>query len=185
MRRIVSAVAAALVALWMVALGPLAIAQQLPTPIIAVINMDRILAESEVGKDIAKQVDGIRKKYQATIDEKQAELKSEEEALARQRTVLSQQAFAEKQRDYQEKRIAAQQYVQQITRTADGAVNRALNEVRRTVATILSEMQTEYGFTLVFDSSQVLYGVNRQDLSDVVLKRLNERLPKMPVQLPQ
>lgn len=185
MPRTAATIAATLVALWLVALNSLAIAQQLPTPMIAVINMDRILAESEVGKDISKQVDVIRKKYQATIDEKQTELKTEEQALARQRTVLSQQAFAEKQREYQEKRLAAQQYVQQISRSADGAVNRALNEVRQTVATILSEMQQEFGFTLVFDSSQVLFGVNQQDLSEVVLKRLNERLPKMPVQMPQ
>ncbi len=184
-RAIVFTALAALIVAGGSVLSGRASAQNLRPAVVAVVDTQAVLASSSVGKDIKDQVEKIRLKYQAEIDKRTAELKAEEDELKRQQTILSQQAFAEKQREFNRKRLAVQQYVQQVSRIADGAVQRALSEVQRTIGTILSEMQPVYGYHIVVDSQTLMYASPDLNVSKDVLSRLNERLPKMPVQVPQ
>lgn len=158
--------------------------EPLKAAVIAVVDVPQLMKNSLAGKDIARQVEVIRNKYQAEIDQRQNVLRTEEEEIRRQGTVLAPAALAEKQRAFRGKIAAVQQYVQQTSRMVDQSVAKSMGEVQRSIFQILSEMKDEYGFTLVLDKSQILFGLKAFDLSSQVLARLDQRLTKVTVQLP-
>jgi Skp family chaperone for outer membrane proteins len=159
-------------------------AQQMQPTVIAVVDTQLLVRESAAGKDIAQQVEQLRTKYQADIDQRQNALRAEEEELRRQRTILAPEVFADKQRVFGQKVGAMQKYVQDATRLVDQSVAKSMNEIERAILTILSEIREQHGFTLVLDKSQVLYGMKAMDLTPKVLEKLDQKLTKVPVQLP-
>lgn len=181
--RIITALAAAL--LLSALAGPnVGAAERLMPAVIAVVDTQLLLKNSAAGKDIARQVEEIRAKYQAEIDRRQEALRTEEQEIRRQSTILAPAALAEKQRVFRGKIAAVQQYVQQTSQMVDQSVAKSMGEVQRSIFNILGEMKDEYGFNFVLDKSQILFGLKALDLSSQVLAKLDQRLSKVTVQLP-
>ena len=161
-----------------------AVAATPPPSVIAVIDMQFLLNNSTAGKNIREQVDIIRAKYQAEINPRETALRAEENELRRQQTVLSPEAFAEKRRQFQVRIAAHQRYIRDFTKMSEDAVGKATGEVQKVIFVILGELRAKYGFNLVLDRSRVVFVTETTDLSDEVLKQLDQRLPKVNVQFP-
>lgn len=165
--------------------GPTVLAaERLKPAVIAVVDTQLLLKNSMAGKDITRQVEEIRAKYQAEIDRRQNALRVEEQEIRRQSTILAPAALVEKQRAFRDKVALEQQYVQETTRMVDQSIAKSMSEIQRSIFKILGEMKDEYGFTMVLDKSQILFGLKVMDLSPQILARLDQRLTKVPVQLP-
>lgn len=183
---IVSRLACALGAAVAAVLAPMqqTMAETLPPAVVAVIDTQFLLNNSAAGKDIRSQVEKFRAKYVAEIRDKETALRAENDELRRQQTILSPEILAEKQREFQEKVAALQEYSQKINRVVDEAIGRATGEVKNAVFVILGELRAEHGFNLVLDKSQVFLAFETLDLTQKVLERLNKRLSSIAVQMP-
>lgn len=159
-------------------------AERLKPAVIAVVDTQLLLKNSKAGKDVARQVEEIRAKYQAKIDRRQDALRAEEQEIRRQSTILAPAALAEKQRVFRGKVAAEQKYVQDTTRMVDQSIAKSMNEIQRSIFKILAEMKDVYGFNMVLDKSQLLFGLKTLDLSPQILAKLDQRLTKVTVQLP-
>ena len=183
--RIITAAAAATLFLSTLAGPNVHAAERMKPAIIAVVDTQHLLKNSVAGKDIARQVEEIRSRYQAEIDQREKALRTEEQEIRRQSTILAPGALAEKQRAFRGKVAAVRQYVQQTSQMVDQSVAKSMGEIQLSIFKILSEMKDEYGFTLVLDKSQILFGLKVLDLSPQVLAKLDQRLSKVTVQLPE
>jgi len=176
-------VAALLLALALAAAGTpdLARAQQLPPTVAAVIDYQKILREAAAARSIREQIERRRKAYQEEISKEKQRLHEADKAFAKQRSVLTPEAFAEKRREFEQEVAEVQRLVQERRRALDEASAEALNEVKKALIEVVTSIADERGFNLVLPSSEVLFFSRRIDVTEEVLGKLDARLPDVRV----
>jgi outer membrane protein len=183
MRRVRTAAAAAFAAVLacLPAAPPAAAAEPLPPAVGAVIDYQRVLREAKAAKSIREQIEARRKLYQDQIAKEEQKLNDADKELAKQRAVLSAEAFNGKRQEFQKKVGTVQRMVQERRRTLDQVSSSALNQVRNAMIEIVSDLSEERGFNLVLPSSAVLLFSPQIDLTQEVIKRLDGKLPSVKV----
>jgi Skp family chaperone for outer membrane proteins len=156
-----------------------AVAQKLPTTIAAVIDYQRILRDAAAARSIREQIEARRKAYQEEISKEEQRLHEADKEFAKQRSVLSAEAFAEKRRDFEQDVAEVQRMVQERRRELDRMSAAALNEVKEALIEIVTSIAEERGFNLVLPSSEVLFFSRSLDLTEEVLAKLDARLPQV------
>lgn len=164
-----------------VAAAAAAAAEQFPPAVGAVIDYQRVLREAKAAKSIREQIETRRKLYQDQIAKEEQKLNDADKELAKQRAVLSAEAFNGKRQEFQKKVGTVQRMVQERRRTLDQVSSSALNQVRNAMIQIVSDLSEERGFNLVLPSSAVLLFSPQIDLTEEVIKRLDGKLPSVKV----
>jgi Skp family chaperone for outer membrane proteins len=154
-----------------------AAAQELPTAVAAVIDYQRILRDAAAARSIRDQIEARRQVYQEEVSKEEQRLHEADKEFAKQRSVLSAEAFAEKRREFEQEVTEVQRLVQERRRELDHLSAAALNEVKRALIEIVTAMAQERGFNLVLPSSEVLFFARTLDLTEEVLAKLDEKLP--------
>lgn len=148
---------------------------------VAVVNIQKIMRESKAASAIRTQVQSKQKSFQEELDQKEKALQKEDQELAKQRSVLSQDAFEAKYKEFRQKAANAQQEVRGKRAKLDKGFSAALNQVQDKVTTIVEAVCKEKNLTLAIAASQVLYTAPQHDITTEVLKRLDEQLPSLTV----
>ncbi len=162
-----------------------AIAQTIPEAKVAVLDYQRILRDSSAAIDIKAQIERQRQLYQEEITKQEQELRATDQELTRQRTVLAPEAFAQRRREFEARVAEVQRGVQTRKRDLDQAYDYGIKKVQLKLVDIISALSKERGFNLVLSQQQVVFADNALAISDDVLLRLNEILPKIAVPLAQ
>jgi outer membrane protein len=173
-----AALAAALAA---AALADAAQAQQLPATVTAVIDYQRILREAAAARSIRDQIEVRRKAYQEEISKEEQRLHEQDKEFARQRSLLTAEAFTEKRREFEQEVAEVQRLVQERRRELDNVAAVALNQVKEALIEVVTSIADERGFNLVLPSSEVLFFARKIDLTEEVLVMLDSRLPDVRV----
>ena len=173
-----------------VATFPIApVAQEIPTAKVAILDVQRILRESSATVSIKDQIKRQSQIYQDEIAKQEKELRAAAEELAGQRAILSAEAFARKQGEFKSRGASVEKGVRTRMRELDQARNTAIKEVERTLDRVVSEIAEQRGLNLILSRvrarSVVLYAHTDLNITDEVLRRLNERLPSVKVPLAQ
>lgn len=168
----------ALAALGVPAVAP---AQQLPATVAAVIDYQRILRDAAAARSIREQIETRRKAYQEEISKEEQRLHEADKAFAKQRSLLTPDASAERRREFEQEVAEVQRMVQERRRALDEVSATALNEVKQALIEVVTSIADERGFNLVLPSSEVLFFSRRIDLTEEVLAKLDARLPDVRV----
>lgn len=158
-----------------------AVAQQLPPAVAAVIDYQRILRDAAAARSIREQIENRRKDYQDEISKEEHRLYEADKAFAKQRSLLTPEAFEDKRRAFEEDVSEVQRMVQERRRELDRVAEIALNEVKTALIEIVTGMAEERGFNLVLPSSEVLFFARKIDLTEDVLAELDAMLPDVEV----
>ena len=177
MKRIVLTVAVALVAAAVQAQGttaaaPPASAQSLK---IGVINVERLVQESALGKEAFNRVKRLNDQKKEEGDKLQKEIRDLEQKLADQGSALADDKRETLQKTYQEKAIAFKRFQDDATRELDTAQKKELGELERRVFPVINQVGKDKGYTMIFNKFQagLLYADDAVDLTDEVLKVFN------------
>lgn len=179
-----------LVALLGLALPGVALAQaaaggKVPPAIIAVIDSQRVNREAAALKNARQQLEQYRFNFQSEIAKEEEKLRAEEQEIARQRSVLSPEAFEQKRQTFQGKVVELQKRIQERSQSLEKMLNGVREQVTVQVIEILKGLATERGFNMVLDRAQVQIFIGDSiDITPEVLKRLDQRLPTVKVNLP-
>ena len=175
-----------LVAMALVAPGGLpgaAAAEGLPEPVVAVIDYQRVMQDASAARSIREQFETRRGQFQEEIAAEEQRLHEADKELARQRSELTPEVFAQRRRGFETDVAEVQRLVQQRRRQLDRASAEALDRVKQALIEVVTDMAEEHGFNLVLPASEVLFFSRRLDLTEEVMARLDEALPT--VELPQ
>ncbi|MEK9970878.1 MAG: OmpH family outer membrane protein [Ferrovibrio sp.] len=181
--------AIALVALIASTLPGLAQAQagsnKVPPAIIAVIDSQRVNREAAALKNARQQLEQFRFNFQSEIAKEEEKLRAEEQEIARQRSVVAPEVFEQKRQAFQAKVIDLQKRIQERSQSLEKMLNGVREQVTIQVIEILKGLATERGFNMVLDRAQVQIFIGESiDITPEVLKRLDQRLPTVKVNLP-
>lgn len=147
----------------------------------ATINIQNILRDSTAAKSAREQIDSKRDQYQGELKKIEDELRKEDQALAEQRSLLSQEALEQKRKEFRDKVTSAQKDVQQKKIRLDAAYAQALGDIQGSVMKIVESMAKAKGFAIVIPTSQLLYAIPSLDITPAVLAQLDKDLPKIKI----
>ena len=160
-----------------------ATAQALPKVAIAVIDSRRITMDSAAGKDIRRQLDVIRQKFQAEIVAKETDLKKEEESLSNQRSLVPKEVYEQKVVEFRGKVADMQRDAQAKNRQLEVALVNAQNKLQSALTPIYQKILKERGANMIIDKSLVIEHSAALNVTDEVIEQLDQVLPAVKVEL--
>ena len=162
----------------LVGLVALALAAALPASAqvnIAVIDVQRVVTESDPGKQALQK---LKELQDSKIDEGRAlqqELATMQEQMSKQRFTLSEERLAELSKQLEDKQIALQRFQDDAERELDEARRRELGGLEGRIIPVINEIGAERGYTLIFNKFQsgLVYADDAVDITDDVIRRFN------------
>jgi outer membrane protein len=139
---------------------------------IGLVDIQRAINECQAGKDAKKALTKEIEKFQKQGQDKQKELQTLKESLEKQSTMLTQEARANKEKEYQAKLRDFQRWGQDSqneikTKTAEMERNISIG-----LQKVIKKVGEEDGYTLVLEKNEtiVLYASKANDITDRVIK---------------
>ena len=151
---------------------------------VAVLDVQRILIDALAVKNIREQITKYGTKFEVEIEKERKEIRTANQELARQRTILSPEAFAEKRRKFEQRVVEVQRLVQQRQRELDKSRNEAMIVVNKAYTGIVSKIANERNLAVILRKNQTAYAVTSLDITKEVLSRLDKKLPTVKVSKP-
>jgi outer membrane protein len=153
----------------------------LPTPIVAVVDVQRIMDESLAARSVQKQLETQRSKFQTEIEKEENELRKAEQDLTKSHDQLTADTYSDHEQQLRQRFLAVERHVQERRKVLDQTFNDSMNEVRASLLEIVNAVAHEHGSNLVLIKQQVLWTDKALDVTDEVLGRLNTKMPQVPV----
>jgi Skp family chaperone for outer membrane proteins len=156
-----------------------------PAPNIIIVDITQILRESKAAKDVQAQLDKETVAYSKEVSRQENELQKIRDDLERQRTVLSQDAFTAKTREYQQRFDALDKSVQAKRQGLQQSYNEAMGKVENAALQIIADLAKERSANLVLAKAAVLFEASGLDVTQEAIGRLDQKLPSVAVNLPK
>lgn len=176
------AVVTAALAASMLPLPRPALAQTAQVPlVVAVLDVNFILRESSAAKAVRDQVDKQRDAYQADLVQQENALRETDKQLAQQRATLSQEEFAKRRNELNQKIDLLRQESDKRKQQLEKAFNTGMQQVTKALEGVLADIAKQRGLTLVLNKAMVPLSANNLDITQEALKALNAKLPTVAV----
>lgn len=151
---------------------------------IAVIDVQRVLVDALAVKNIRDQITKFGTEFEKEIEKERTEIRTANQELARQRTILAPESFAEKRRKFEQRVVEVQRLVQQRQRELDKSRNEAMGVVNKSYTGIVWKIANERNLAVILRKSQTAYAIPTLDITKQVLARLDKELPTVKVSNP-
>ncbi len=148
---------------------------------VAAVNTQDILNKSTAAQSLKSQAEAKGKEFQASLKAKSDALNKEEAELAKQRSVLAQDAFEAKVKAFRTKATDAQKDAQDKKASIDKALNKGFAEIQKSFLEIVSGIAKTKGYKAVVTTNALAFMDPSIDISEEVLTQLNAKLPKVTV----
>ena len=155
----------------------------LPAPVVAIIDVQRILQESMAAKSIQKQLESQRSKFQAETENEENTLRKAEDELNQSRDKVATDVFNDREQKLRTRFLAVERHVDSRRKVLDQAFTDSMNDVRTALLEIVNTVAHERGANLVLVKQQALWVDKPLDVTDDVLARLNKKMPQLTVKL--
>ena len=126
-------------------------------------------------------MDVRRKAYHDEISKEEQRLYEAERELTKQRSVLSEEAVSEKQKELEAEVQAVRELTNKRRQQLEQVSAEAVSKVERAMFEVLTSIAEERGLNVVLPTSQVLFFSRQIDLTDEVLVQLDAVLSEVPV----
>jgi len=139
---------------------------------IAYVDIQRAINECNAGKDAKKAITKDIEKFQRLIADKQKELQTMKESFEKQALMLTPDARANKEKDYQNKLREFQRWGED----AQNEMNQKRIEMERNISTglvkVIQKFGADEGYTLILEKNEsiVLFASKAIDITDRAIK---------------
>lgn len=144
---------------------------------IGYIDLQRVINESEAGKDARQRFSEEVKRRQEELNKRQKELRDLQEEYRKKVSILKEEAKKEKEREIAEKSRSIQEFITISERELRRRESQLTRDIIRDIRTIVRDYAKEKGYTYVFEKMEggILYGPEGDDLTEEIIKRYNEK----------
>ena len=149
---------------------------------IGVIEVQRIVQDSAMGKESLARVQKAQTGKQEELVRRQKELRDMEQKIQEQNKTLSEDALEKLQKDYQAKALDLKRFQDDAQRELEELQRRELGELEKKVMPVIQQVSKEEGYHLIFNKFQsgLLYADDTVDLTDKVITKFNSALATAP-----
>ena len=149
--------------------------------LISYVDMELLMNSSEAGKSITSQLTTIHKKTMTELKKIEEELKKEESELIKQKNVMSNEEFEKKLSLLRNK---ASDYQKQRKKFNDSINKKRLDATSKLISLIqpiLAEYANNNSISIIFQKKNIVIGKTELDITEDVLKILNENHKKIVI----
>lgn len=146
-----------------------------------VIDMTRVMKETDAAKGILSELEAKRKEYEGQIEKEGDSLSKLEKDIIAKKGKMSEEEFNKARADFEKKIADAQKMVQDRKVTFDKAFADAINKLRAEAAKYTAEVAKERGYSAVMTQDAVVLAEPSLDVTDEVIKRLNANVKKISI----
>jgi len=146
---------------------------------VGVIDMQRILRESIAVTQLSEEVEAMRKTYRDKLEAGEKVIREADVSLARERDELDAQAYAQRRRSLELDATTLQRDFQERMRDLDKLFRQSMAQIQQNLTRIAQEVATEHSLDLVLAKATVVLVKPDLEVTDEVLQRLNQQLPKV------
>jgi outer membrane protein len=143
------------------------------TPGIAVIDPQKVVQNSEMGKKALAEIKTLKDKKQAEIDQRQNSIQSMRDKLEKQRDILSTEARDKLQSDIQKAQTDLRRFSEDSEAEIQKELGKAIKGIEDKVLPIIQKMGEERGYQVIIQKDQLVYFSAKNDITDEVIKLFN------------
>ncbi len=143
---------------------------------VAVIDVERILLESDRGKKALSEIEAVRKQKEQEASAKQKEIADLRQKIQDGQLSLSKDKLADLNKQLQDKVIAMQRYQDDAGRDLAKKRDEVLDQIEKSVFPVINKIGAEAGYTLIFNKyrSGLVYADDSVDITEQVIARYNQ-----------
>jgi outer membrane protein len=147
---------------------------------IAYIDLQKVMVESEKGKEAKQVLTQEAERLKKTLDVKQDELQKMKDAIEKQGITITPEARAEKEKQYQTKlkdyQRLATDYQNELQQKDQEVTQKMLKDLEE----VIRGLGEKEKYTLILEKSQVLFASPTIDITPKVIILFNEAAKKKP-----
>jgi outer membrane protein len=143
---------------------------------VAVIDVQRVLANSSAGKAASERLKKMQEDRVAKAKQMDDEMQKLDSDINTTKLSLSEDKLADMTKQLSDKKIAAQRFAQDAEREMGEARDRALLELENKIKPVIDQIGKEQGLAVIFNKfeSGLVYASDAIDITDSVIKRFND-----------
>lgn len=146
---------------------------------VLIVDMKRIRVETLAGRGIDRDTALLRERIQDEVASREKLIRDEEETLAELRDTLELDEFRERVKQFEGRVSALRQFAQEQSRMLQRASTQAAAELRRAATRELAAIVSDAGAELLLDKSQIVLGVDRLEITDRAISRIDSKHPRI------
>ena len=150
----------------------------------AVLDVQKILRSAKAVKSIRDQITAYGTAFEKEIEKEREILRKGNQELARQRTILAPEVFAEKRREFEQRVVEVQRMVQKRQRDLDKSRTVAMAKVNKSYMDIVTKLANERELFMIIRKGQTAFANPSLDVTKEVLDLLNKKQPTVKVEKP-
>ena len=151
---------------------------------ILIVDADQLFAETDLGRQIADEIEQERDALIARNRALEAELESEEQALTALRSETNPQEFRELADAFDAKVQSIRAESERRARDLERQSNQARLRFMQTVEPVLIEIMQDAGATVIMDGRGILLRSGAIEITDTAIVRINDRIRAKPPETP-
>lgn len=152
---------------------------------IAVIDMIAIRRDAKAFKHIRKQISSYREQLKKNARDIDTELQKANRELARQRAIVTPEAFRDERKKFETRVGKAQKTLQSRWRTLKEAEQNAEAKILGTLQQATVDVAKQKSLILIIRKRSIVFWVETLEITKDVIARLDKKLPRFKVAVPK
>ena len=146
---------------------------------IAVVNMQAIVGQSLAAVKVKEFIENKKVEFTTEIQKEEQELKSMQEELGSQRSILPPDEFAELEGNFRKRVENLQKMVAEKNQLLEDILSKSVQIIQNEAIKIITDIGKEKNLALTLDTSSVVIAANSINISKNVITLLNINLPTL------
>jgi outer membrane protein len=146
---------------------------------LAVLNLDKILYESDAGKSMISGINTLKNKDYKSFLESEKKFKEKEKNLLAKKSVLSKEAFEKEVNSlkssiekYNKEKLSKVKILQQRQK-------KALNDFTKQITLLLKEFSEENKISILLNQKYTILVVDKVNITNQVMDKVNKKIKKI------
>jgi outer membrane protein len=166
------------------AAGEQGVDQEVPLKV-AILDVQSVFQNAAAVKSIQVKMRAYVEAYRAGTQREEEEIRAAQQELAQKRETLSGEHYEAERRKLEQRLLEAQARVQERKRGLDETQQQGMQAVQMALNNIVAEIASEQGITLILRKDQTVLNATALEITEEVLRRLNQRLPAIEIASPR
>ena len=143
---------------------------------IAFVNVDYLIQNSNIGKKLLANINDKDKKNLENLKEKNKILQDLETSIKKKKNVISDEAYNKEVIDFKKKFQEFSKEKNKIIKEFNVFKKKEIENIFKKINPIINNYMEENSINLLFDSKNIFMGAKKLNLTEDVLKKINNEL---------
>lgn len=148
---------------------------------IAIVDVNRLMAESLAAQSVQKQLDEKRAGFQKEFADIERDLREQEKKIIESKARIPAEQFERERVAFEQKLTDVRKLVQERRQSLDDSAMEAVASLRLEITKIVADMAKTDGYALILNRQNVVLAEETLDVTELVMERLNRKLKEIKI----